>query len=349
MPLVIGGRYGLSSKDFSPAMAKAVFDELTQAAPRNSFTVGINDDVSHTSLTPDPAFRVEPQDVVAAVFYGLGADGTVGANKNSVKIIAEDAGLYAQGYFVYDFAQVRRADRVASALRAAADPGAVPDPAGQLRRRAPVPVRRALRHAAPGRARRHAAAERAVRAGRGVGPPAARDAAADHRPQAAVLRHRRLRRGGGRGAARARQHRAADLLLRAVQGAAARRGDRAYQARDPQDLREARRGRGAAQFRRGRCGAGEPVRGARAGGADQQLGASADRARARAGLRARGHRDDAGRPRRRNPGQRHAGRRHLAVRHRRSGRSATSPTRCRPGTRTCASNAASAASSARMA
>ena len=102
MPVVIGGRYGLSSKDFNPSMAKAVFDELTQKAPRNSFTVGINDDVTHTSLTPDPAFRVEPQDVVAAVFYGLGADGTVGANKNSVKIIAEDAGLHAQGYFVYD-------------------------------------------------------------------------------------------------------------------------------------------------------------------------------------------------------------------------------------------------------
>ncbi len=102
MPVVIGGRYGLSSKDFNPAMAKAAFDELKLAAPRNSFTIGINDDVTHSSLTPDPAFRVEPQDVVAAVFYGLGADGTVGANKNSVKIIAEDAGLYAQGYFVYD-------------------------------------------------------------------------------------------------------------------------------------------------------------------------------------------------------------------------------------------------------
>jgi pyruvate-ferredoxin/flavodoxin oxidoreductase len=102
MPAVIGGRYGLSSKDFSPAMAKAVFDELTRREPRNGFTVGIDDDVSHTSLPFDPAFSVEPADVVNAVFYGLGSDGTVGANKNSVKIIAEDAGLYAQGYFVYD-------------------------------------------------------------------------------------------------------------------------------------------------------------------------------------------------------------------------------------------------------
>ncbi|MEJ0019759.1 MAG: pyruvate:ferredoxin (flavodoxin) oxidoreductase [Acetobacteraceae bacterium] len=102
MPRVIGGRYGLSSKDFNPAMAKSVFDELRKPEPRNSFTVGIIDDVSHTSLTPDDRFRIEPHDLVQAVFYGLGADGTVGANKNSVKIIAEDAGLHAQGYFVYD-------------------------------------------------------------------------------------------------------------------------------------------------------------------------------------------------------------------------------------------------------
>jgi pyruvate-ferredoxin/flavodoxin oxidoreductase len=102
MPVVIGGRYGLSSKDFAPPLAKAVFDELRKPEPLNSFTVGILDDVSHTGLTPDPAFRIEPPDVVQAVFYGLGADGTVGANKNTAKIIAEDAGLFAQGYFVYD-------------------------------------------------------------------------------------------------------------------------------------------------------------------------------------------------------------------------------------------------------
>ena len=102
MPLVIGGRYGLSSKDFTPAMAKAAFDELKADKPRTSFTLGINDDVSHTSLAVDETYMIEKDDVTRAVFYGLGADGTVGANKNSVKIIAEDAGLYAQGYFVYD-------------------------------------------------------------------------------------------------------------------------------------------------------------------------------------------------------------------------------------------------------
>jgi pyruvate-ferredoxin/flavodoxin oxidoreductase len=102
MPKVIGGRYGLSSKDFNPAMAKAVFDELKRPEPKNSFTVGITDDVSHSSLEADSSYSINPHDVVQAVFYGLGSDGTVGANKNSVKIIAEDAGLYAQGYFVYD-------------------------------------------------------------------------------------------------------------------------------------------------------------------------------------------------------------------------------------------------------
>ena len=102
MPLTIGGRYGLSSKDFDPAQAKAVFDELKKPDPKNGFTVGINDDVAMTSLDVDPSYDLEADHVVRAVFYGLGSDGTVGANKNSVKIIAEDAGLFAQGYFVYD-------------------------------------------------------------------------------------------------------------------------------------------------------------------------------------------------------------------------------------------------------
>ena len=101
-PLVIGGRYGLSSKEFTPTMVKAVADELKKESPKNHFTVGINDDVSHTSLSYDPSFLIEPSDVVRAIFYGLGADGTVGANKNSIKIIGEDTDFYAQGYFVYD-------------------------------------------------------------------------------------------------------------------------------------------------------------------------------------------------------------------------------------------------------
>ncbi|NUP88774.1 MAG: pyruvate:ferredoxin (flavodoxin) oxidoreductase [Candidatus Sumerlaeia bacterium] len=101
-PRVIGGRYGLSSKEFTPAMVKAVFDEMAEAAPQNHFTVGIHDDVTNLSLGWDPAFVTEGEDVVRAMFYGLGSDGTVGANKNSIKIIGEETSNYAQGYFVYD-------------------------------------------------------------------------------------------------------------------------------------------------------------------------------------------------------------------------------------------------------
>ncbi len=101
-PKVIGGRYGLSSKEFTPAMAKAVFDEMAKPQPKNHFTVGILDDVTHTNLDYDPDFDIESGDVVRAVFYGLGADGTVGANKNSIKIIGEETPNYAQGFFFYD-------------------------------------------------------------------------------------------------------------------------------------------------------------------------------------------------------------------------------------------------------
>ncbi len=99
---VIGGRYGLSSKEFTPAMVKGVLDELTKPTPKNHFTIGINDDLSHTSLLYDPAFSVEHPETVRCLFFGLGSDGTVGANKNSIKIIGEETQNYAQGYFVYN-------------------------------------------------------------------------------------------------------------------------------------------------------------------------------------------------------------------------------------------------------
>ncbi len=102
MPRVIGGRYGLGSKELTPAMLAAVFHELEKVKPKNHFTVGITDDVAHTSLEVDDSFVTESEAVVRAIFYGLGADGTVGANKNSIKIIGEDPAVHAQGYFVYD-------------------------------------------------------------------------------------------------------------------------------------------------------------------------------------------------------------------------------------------------------
>jgi pyruvate-ferredoxin/flavodoxin oxidoreductase len=120
VPRVIGGRYGLSSKEFTPAMAKAVLDELEQENPKNHFTIGIVDDVSQSSLTIHEDLSLEPNDGVRAVFYGLGSDGTVSANKNSIKIIGEQTALHAQGYFVYD--SKKSGSRTISHLRFGTEP-----------------------------------------------------------------------------------------------------------------------------------------------------------------------------------------------------------------------------------
>ncbi len=102
LPNLVGGRYGLSSKEFTPAMVKAVYDELKKEHPKNGFTIGINDDVTHTSLSYDTSFTLDESTWRQGLFFGLGADGTVGANKNTIKIIGENTDLFAQGYFVYD-------------------------------------------------------------------------------------------------------------------------------------------------------------------------------------------------------------------------------------------------------
>ena len=102
IPKTVGGRYGLSSKEFTPAMVKGVFEELENEHPKNHFTIGINDDLTNTSLEYDESFDLKDDTMTQALFFGLGADGTVGANKNSIKIIGENTDLYAQGYFVYD-------------------------------------------------------------------------------------------------------------------------------------------------------------------------------------------------------------------------------------------------------
>ncbi|MDH5604683.1 MAG: pyruvate:ferredoxin (flavodoxin) oxidoreductase, partial [Cyclobacteriaceae bacterium] len=102
MPRITGGRYGLSSKEFTPAMVQAIFANSGLEKPKNHFTIGINDDVTHTSLAFDPSFDIESEKTVRAIFFGLGSDGTVGANKNTIKIIGENTDFYGQGYFVYD-------------------------------------------------------------------------------------------------------------------------------------------------------------------------------------------------------------------------------------------------------
>lgn len=120
MPVVVGGRFGLSSKDFTPAMVKGVFDELKKPKPKNHFTIGINDDVSKTSLDYDPSFIVDQPGVYSAMFYGQGSDGTVGANKNTIKIIGSQTEQHAQGYFVYD--SKKAGSQTISHLRFSPDP-----------------------------------------------------------------------------------------------------------------------------------------------------------------------------------------------------------------------------------
>ncbi|MBX7133037.1 MAG: pyruvate:ferredoxin (flavodoxin) oxidoreductase [Fimbriimonadaceae bacterium] len=120
MPVVIGGRYGLGGKEFHPGMVKAVLDELQKDKPKNHFTIGIQDDVGHTSLEFDPDFTVESDSVHRAIFYGLGADGTVGANKNSIKIIGDDPAFHVQAYFVYD--SKKSGSQTVSHLRFGHDP-----------------------------------------------------------------------------------------------------------------------------------------------------------------------------------------------------------------------------------
>ena len=147
-----GGRFGLSSKEFTPGMVAGVFDELARERPKRRFTIGINDDVSHTSLPYDASLDIEPDDTVRAVFFGLGSDGTVGANKNTIKILGDAANLNAQGYFVYD--SKKSGSQTVSHLRFGPRTIAAPVSGlhGELRRLPPVRDDRARRGARPRRA-----------------------------------------------------------------------------------------------------------------------------------------------------------------------------------------------------
>ena len=179
MPTIVGGRYGLSSKDFDPAMAKAVFDELKKPAPKRGFTVGIIDDVSHTSLDLEANVDIEPPEIVRALFFGLGADGTVGANKNSTKILASPAGRHAQGYFVYD--SKKSGSYTISHLRFGPRPIRAPYllEVGELHRCAQVRFPVQARYSRGRRTGRHCADQQSVCRRRSVGRAAARSATTD--------------------------------------------------------------------------------------------------------------------------------------------------------------------------
>ncbi len=229
-PRGIAGRYGLSSKEFNPAMVKAVFDELSKDKPKNHFTVGIVDDVTWSSLAVDPDFDIEPDDVTRALFYGLGSDSTVGANKNSIKIIGEETDHYAQGYFVYDS---KKAGAVTiSHLRF----GPRPIRSAYLIRRAGFVACHQfdfldrfdmLEAASPGAV---FLLNAPLRSGGGLGPSAARGPGADPRKEPPLPRDRRLPRGPRGGDGRPHQHDHADLLLRPLRRPPPRGGDRRDQA-----------------------------------------------------------------------------------------------------------------------
>ncbi len=232
----------------TPAMVKGVFDELAKPAPKNHFTLGIDDDVSHTSLAYDPAFSIEAPETVRGVFWGLGADGTVGANKESIKIIGEETDNFAQGYFVYD--SKKSGSVTISHLRFGPRPIRAPYLIGpgqaDLRGLPPVLIPRARRRAQLRAARRDLPAQQPLRPRGGLAAAAARGAGRDRAQSAALLRDRRHRRRPRGRHGRADQHDHADGLLRAQRRAAARAGDRSDQAQHQESLRQARRGGGAA-------------------------------------------------------------------------------------------------------
>jgi pyruvate/2-oxoacid:ferredoxin oxidoreductase alpha subunit len=261
MPRVIGGRYGLSSKDFTPAMAKAVFDELEKSDPKNSFTVGITDDVSHTSLEVDPAFSVEAPSVTRAVFYRTWRRRHCRRQQEQRKDHRGGCRALHAGVLRLRFAQIGRPDSVASALWAGADPCTLSDRFGRLRRLPCVRVPGASGCIATCCAGRCFPPQQPVRRGRGVGPPPEVRATADHRQATALLRHRRVQsctRGGSR---RAHQHSVADLLLCNLRRAAARECNTAYQGSDPKELCRQRRGCGSQELRGGRRHARATARG----------------------------------------------------------------------------------------
>ena len=353
MPRVVGGRYGLGSKNFNPAQVKAVFDELAKPrSPRHGFTVGIEDDVSHTSLALDPDVldRARRRRARPVLRPGRGRHGRRQQEQREDHRRGSRR-LYAQGYFVYD--SHKSGAQTVSHLRFGprADPRALPDRVAPTS--SPATSSSFLephRRAAAGRAGRHVPAQRALRPGRGVGPAAALGAAADPRQEAALLRDRRVARSPARrGWATAINTVLQTCFFAHLRRAAARRGDRAHQALDRGELRRQGRRRRAQELPGRRRRAGAPARGACSGRGDQRRGPLAAGARRRAGVRARGDRADDGGPRRRPPGQADARRRHLPFGHRRLREAQRLRHRRGVAIRTCASNAASAASSVRTA
>ncbi len=314
MPRVVGGRYGLSSKEFTPGMVAGVFAELAAERPRRRFTIGIVDDVSGTSLDYEASLDIEPPETVRAIFFGLGSDGTVGANKNTIKILG-DEGLHAQGYFVYD--SKKSGSQTVSHLRFGPQPI-----------RAPYLVRHAgfvgchqfglldrvdvLGPAADGATLLLNCPRPPDEVWEALSRPVQEQILAKHIDLYVIDAGRIAREVGLAGLD---QHRPADLFLRPLGRHAARAGDRADQNGGRQDLRPARRRGSRAQPGCGGPRAGQPAPGRAARAGDREPRAAAGRPSTCARVRSHRDRGDARRTGRRATGQRAAGGRHLSERH----------------------------------
>ncbi len=268
MPKIIGGRYGLSSKEFTPGMVVRVFEELNADEPKRHFTIGIIDDVTHLSLKWDADFSTEPDEVTRAVFYGLGSDGTVGASKNSVKIIGENTSMYAQGYFVYD--SKKAGSTTVSHLRFSAEP----IHSTYLIERANFVACHQFQFLERMDVLKSAEAGATFLLNSPYGPDEVWDKLPQEVQQQIIEKKLKFyvvdgyQVAASRRHGRANQHGHADLFLRAGQHLAARAGDRGDQKRDRKDLRAARAvDPGEKLCRRRRC-AGGAARSERASGSD---------------------------------------------------------------------------------
>ena len=317
MPRVTGGRYGLSSKEFTPGMVAGVFAELAAEHPRRRFTVGINDDVSLTSISYDPTLDIEPPDTVRAVFFGLGSDGTVGANKNTIKILGAEEGIFAQGYFVYD--SKKSGSQTVSHLRF----GPKPIRASYLVSNASfvgchqfnlleqVDVLGRAAHGATLLLNSRHSAETLW----DWLPLPVQEQILAKDIDVYTVDAAKIARDVGNGGPN--QHRAADLLLRDLRGAPAGAGDREDQAVDHQELRQARTRGSREKPCRGRPVAGRAAPGQGARNGQRHPRPAAAGAVERSAFRPHRHRRDDGRPRRSAAGQRPSGRRHVPDRDRR--------------------------------
>ena len=304
LPRIVGGRYGLSSKEFTPGMVAGVFGELTQERPRRRFTIGIRDDVSGTSLPYDAALDIEPPETVRAIFFGLGSDGTVGANKNTIKILGADAGVHAQGYFVYD--SKKSGSQTVSHLRFGPEPIRAPYLIQQasfvgchqfgLLERADV-----LGPAADGATLLLNCAYPPDEVWNSLARPVQEQLLARHIDLYVIDAGRIAREVGLAGLD---QHRPADVFLRARKSTSPRAGDRPDQGRRRQDVRAARSRYRRAQSGRGRSCAGRaaPSRDSRARDVRSRAAAAGSRACAR--VRPHGHCGDACRTGRRSSRER---------------------------------------------